>query len=333
MTESAFDRQPVPGTHHRKPDFGIRSEELPPRYDPRTLANVESTVARRSTLTRGLIDDRVSVLDAMHGRDRVEDMETTERLDAVPDDHIEQKVNFPLSQVPESLVRGNFHAIARRAYAILDRAQVVRKAGRFKGPRYTRDAMELMAQVVAGYHVSRHTPRSERCVPWPQNAADYCVTLGINGADLREAIYQTQLHKWEARYLPKIDSAARVSIIKDVLQTAVERQLSADPGKENANLFRTALQAEGAIQGTQKVTQVNVNSNVLNLPEGMTQESLQARLEAVSRLAQRFKPNPKEVPVGEQDRAREVLEGPGGEPGAAGEDSPRLPEPERPTAG
>lgn len=319
--QSGFDRRGVQGPLLRG-DSGLRASDLPEGTDLKRLGEIETAVDRRGGRTKNLVDPRVSTLDAIHGRSRPEQMETLDRLDAVNDEALAARVEFPPGDVPGCLLRGDFGPVSRRAYVALERAQVVRVAGRFRGPRYTRKAMEQMAQCVAAVHVARHTPRSERSDDWPKTTSDLASAMGLTAGDLREALYQSQYHKWEERYLPKVSSAARVSIVKDVMLSAVERQLEAEPGKENANLFRTALQAEGAIHGTQKVTQVNIGSNVLNVPEGVTAEVLRARLETVNRLAQRIGgPGVQEVRDGGD--AQEVAQGAGGGeiPGAPGEDA------------
>lgn len=154
---------------------------------------------------------------------------------------------------------------------------------------FTASACTEIARIVSAYHGWRHTPRAERGKAWPKDVDAFADQIKVPVEKVREAVYQSRYHRWEDRYVPKVGKAARVAILKDVLQAAVERQLDAEPGKENANLIRTALQAEGEIQGTQKVTQVNIGSNVLNMPEGMTQETFTARLETVNRLAQRYR--------------------------------------------
>lgn len=242
-----------------------------------------------------------------YGVDKQVGAEVVKSVDALSDRNLESTNLHPSHYdetpkfVPEILQGGDFRAVCRRALAVLDRSDESRRARKYSGPYYSQWGRQKMAMVVAAYHACRHTPRDRRTEGWPKDAFDLAALLKIDVSDVREAIYQSQYHRWEERYLPKQSSAVRVSQIKDALLHDVLRQNEVeDPAKVNANLYRTALQAEGAMVGTQKAVQVNVNSNVLNLPEGLTEADLKQRLERVNRLAAALKPKDAEANVIEQ---------------------------------
>lgn len=237
-------------------------------------------------------------------------------------------------------------AVSGYVRKVLERLRVLSGAGQgFKSPGYTDvdrfsdEAIGRICTIVTEYHLWRHTPRSERTKDWPKDIEGFAQKVHSTPELVREAVYQARYHRWEERFVPKVSREARVSQIKDSLLHNVLRQDDIeDPGKVNANLYRTALQAEGAIQGTQKVTQVNIGSNVVNVPEGTTKESLGARLEVLNRLAQRL--GAKEVPVereeslpqgGQEDRRLKGRSYPQGE--SEGRSSRRLRHQDNPLAG
>lgn len=180
---------------------------------------------------------------------------------------------------------------------------------------FSEEAIEEIAGIVTAYHAWRHTPRSERGKDWPKDLDGFCEKLGKPVERVLEAVYQARYHRWEERYVPKVSREARVSQIKDSLLHNVLRQDSVeDASKVNANLYRTALQAEGAIEGTKKVTQVNIGSNVINMPENMTKEMLMERADRLQRLTRKL--NAREV--SHVEVADPVGEGEGGTEGEVG---------------
>jgi hypothetical protein len=212
--------------------------------------------------------------------------EVVQDIRNMTDAQIETRVYVTRGPIPDFLVRGDFKPVLRRAYASLDRSKELRKGGTL----YTPEEMEDMARIVAAFHVCRHTPRAERTPDWPKDAAALAALLSIEHRTLREAIYQSRYHAWEERYVPEVSSAARVSRIKDSLEYNVLRQDEvSDPSKVNANLYRTALQAEGAIQSAKGI-QFNVNSNVVNMPEGTTEQMIRERLQRLQKFAARLEP-------------------------------------------
>ena len=215
-------------------------------------------------------------------------------------------------------------AVSSYVTKVLEKLKVLSGPGKgFRSPgwtdvdRFSPEAIEEISRVVTEYHLWRHTPRGDRTKDWPKTMDDFCAKVKVSPERVREAVYQSRYHRWEERFVPQVSREARVSQIKDSLLHNVLRQDSLeDAGKVNANLYRTALQAEGAIQGTQKVTQVNIGSNVVNIPEGTTKESLGARLEVLNRLAQRL--GAKEVRGGVEEGAGQLVERAGEEPDRAG---------------
>ena len=210
------------------------------------------------------------------------------------------------------------------AKKILVQCRVLSAGKGFRSPGWTdqdgfsAEAVEQIAGIVTAYHAWRHTPRAERGKDWPKDLESFSAGLGFETERVREAIYQARYHRWEEKYVPKVSREARVSQIKDSLLHNVLRQDTVeDASKVNANLYRTALQSEGAIEGTKKVTQVNIGSNVVNMPDGMTREKLASRVETLNRLARKL--NAREVDVGVEagscgllDSAVEQPDGTGG---------------------
>lgn len=214
-------------------------------------------------------------------------------------DAVEQKTDESIEQFsgnvscePTRFQNGSWKKVAIRSFAMLSALSEARIRQKRKG--FTRDSMERAAILVGEYHGYRHTPRIDRSGDWPKDKTAFCAEKGITVSMLDHALFLVRYHRWEKRYLDYTAPEVRVAMVKDVLLAASVRQLEADPGKENANLLRTALQGEGELKGTQKITQVNVGSNVINMPENLTEEDLRARLDRVNRLAELIKP--KEVP-------------------------------------
>ena len=209
------------------------------------------------------------------------------------------------------------------AKRILTNCRVLSAGKGFKSPGWTEEdkfspeVVEQIAGIVTAYHTWRHTPRAERGKDWPKDLEGFSEKLGIEPERVREAIYQARYHRWEEKYVPKVSREARVSQIKDSLLHNVLRQDTVeDASKVNANLYRTALQSEGAIEGTKKVTQVNIGSNVVNMPEGMTREKLATRIDTLSRLARKL--NAREVEVGVEAGAGQLAEAAVEEPDGTG---------------
>lgn len=220
-----------------------------------------------------------------------------------------RREGFPAPAIPRLYPSPARSHPAKRALKVMEACRRTIDSGYGRGRRYSESAVKEMARVVGAYHCFRHTPRSERGSDWPANFKAFCASIALSEDDVREAIFESRYHRWEEKYVPKVSKVARVSQIKDVLFEAVARQLEAEPGKENANLFRTALQAEGEIHGTQKVTQVNIGSNVLNVPEHLTQQVLSERLSRVQRLAEHLN---REVPsVRDAEHSEVVAQGEG----------------------
>lgn len=214
-------------------------------------------------------------------------------------DAIEQKTDEALEQFsgnvscePTRFQNGSWKKVAIRAFAMLYALSKSRASQKRMG--FTRDSMERAAILVGEYHGYRHTPRIDRSPDWPRDKWAFCGEKRITPSMLDHALHLVRYHRWEKRYLDYTAPEVRVAMVKDVLLAASVRQLEAEPGKENANLLRTALQGEGELKGTQKITQVNVGSNVINMPENLTEEDLRARLDRVNRLAESLKP--REVP-------------------------------------
>lgn len=264
-------------------------------------------------------------------------MEKMAYLDAVDETSDEAIASALGGEAPDSPYGDQFRGgawekVTCRAFAVYWKLALVRIAQNRSG--FNRESMERSASLVGEYHVWKHTPRIERTDDWPKNKSAFCEGYGITPGQLEQALTLCRYNRWEARYLESIDPRVRASIAKDILLAGAVRQLDAQPGKENANWMRTLLQSDGEIKGTQKVTQVNIGSNVVNMPEGVTGEQLQQRLEAVNRLAQRL--NAKEVPhhvreegegsaqeVAQGSRGREVQGAPGeAQEGAGGAGHP-----------
>lgn len=241
---------------------------------------------------------------SLHGDGSQTSIEALRSVNAVDDTKIEktaEKYPLPTTFIPAFLIGGDFKAVYRRAREVLVKQQAIRQRRNFRGPYYGPRGLQKMALVVAAYHACRHTPRAERTKDWPRDAFALAALLKIDIAHVREAIYQSQYHRWEERYVPKTSPAVRVAQIRDALLHDVLRQNDLDdPSKVNANLYRTALQSEGAMIGSQKAVQVNLHSNVLNLPPGLTEDDLKQRLERVNRLALALKAKDTEATVIEQ---------------------------------
>lgn len=187
---------------------------------------------------------------------------------------------------------GHWKPVAARAYGRLARKSIYRE--RQGGEPFRQDAMEKSAALVGEYHVWRHTPRIDRDKGWPKTREKFCEGYGVTVEQLNHVLAMCGYSTWEKHHLKYTDPLVRTAIVKDVILAAAVRQQETEPGKENANLLRTAMQVEGELKGTQRITQVNVGSNVLNMPENLTEEELRSRLERVNRLAQTLAP--KEVP-------------------------------------
>lgn len=248
-------------------------------------------------------EDRPVALDAV-SRAPIDKMAALDAVDETPDGLLTQPVPFLPTPYALKFQRGPFSRVFRRAQALLERLSLVRQAQARGG--FSASSMEKTAHLIAEFYVWKHTPRLERDPDWPASKAAFCQGYALDVWQLEHALTLVRFPKWEARYMEYTDPVIRAAIYKDVLLAGAVRQLDADAGKENANWLRTALQADGEIKGTQKVTQVNIGSNVLNMPEGMSSEMLQARIDTMNRLAQRM--NAREVPYVQESQG----EGAGG---------------------
>lgn len=219
-------------------------------------------------------------------------MASLDEIDETPDERLTAPLPEVVSPYATRFQRGPFEKAAKRSFALLSKLSKVRVAQN-RAP-FVPESMAKTAHLIGEFYAWKHTPRLERDDDWPKSKAAFCEGYGITVSQLDHALSLVRFPRWEARYLEYSDPAVRTAMIKDVLLAGAVRQLDADPGKENANWMRTALQADGEIKGTQKITQVNVGSNVLNMPSNLTEEDLQARLARVNRLAESLKP--REVP-------------------------------------
>lgn len=209
-------------------------------------------------------------------------------LESIPEGNLEGTE----SPFARKFRHGKWRPVASRAYMLMARMSLMRE--RSGGTPYRPEAMEKSAALIGEYHVWRHTPRIDRDDDWPKSKKKFAEGYGVTVAQLDHVLSLCHYSKWEKRFLDYTDPVVRAAIVKDVILAGAARQIEAEPGKENANLLRTAMQVEGELKGTQRITQVNVGSNVLNMPEGFTEENLQARIERFNRLAAQFAP--KEVP-------------------------------------
>ncbi len=214
-------------------------------------------------------------------------------VDETPDSELAEQYSFDpeveLSEYAGKFRAGPWRKVTIRAFALLAKLSGVRRTqGR---PPLPREASEKTARLIGEYHVYRHTPRIERSEDWPKNKTEFCSGYGITVEALDHALSLVRYHKWEGRFLDVVSPEVRVAMMKDSLMYNVLRQDTVeDASKVNANLYRTGLQSEGEIKGTQKITQVNVGSNVLNMPEGFTEDDARARLERLNRLTEKLAP-------------------------------------------
>lgn len=273
------------------------------------LAHIEAYVRRRGKRTRFLGDPHLMVLDVIDGRRAT--MDSLKAAIDVSDDRLLSKLGgikaFEKEDTYGSRYRGgDYLKVTRRAYVVLEKYAIIR--GAQNRGRWDRSRIEAAARMVGEYHVWKWMPRHLRGADRPRNLASFATGYGLTEGDVSQVLYLALYPSWSERYVPVVSSAENVAETKDILQDAIRKQEGVDPEKVNANLFKIALQANGANVG-QAGVQVTVNqqSNTLNV--GIDPAEMEQRKLNLGRYAARFLGGQR----GSQGRAVEVSGSPADE--------------------
>lgn len=244
------------GTQVPLADGGVSGEE-----SSQTTQPTRTTPAQAITVVEQETDERLKALD-----------------DAVPEwvHRCERKeLGWPRFR------GGDFERVVRRAFRVMRkfeetfRAQAHRQLG-------TEEQIENAAVLVGEYHVWKHMIRRERLEDHPRTSEQFAERWNTTQQKLRTILWAARYVRWEHRYIVQESSQTRVARTKQALHETVDELMEYPAPQRNANVFKTALEAEGAIVKAPAVT-FNDNRKVAVIALSAKEE--QQLLRDVARMA------------------------------------------------
>lgn len=176
---------------------------------------------------------------------------------------------------------GNFERVVRRAYRIMVKARDhhQEKTGRSLG---TDAQFQLAALVVGEFHEWKHCPRRGRAEDHPRTQGQFTEKWGIEQRRLSTILWLSRYPRWEHRYIVEETRETRVARTKAALHETVDDLMECPAPTRNAQVFKVALEAEGAIEKTPAVT---FNDNRRQLVVGLSADQQTKLLKDVARMA------------------------------------------------